>query len=210
MYEEENYININNYKIMRKLIIMFLAVMLSSISVYGQNVMEPVKMFCSKECTDFYTIKTGKYPTEFRLAIRVRKLGDDKFAYDFMAAEKIGSGYSEFESQSRRADVNSIYGYSLFDVDGKLVSYAFEDSPNQVMINDYRYRIFTVESNKEDMRAFCNSYFMFGVMRFYLRDIFGRYESDADVGKHSVDVVVYPDKEGLVEFYNQLSRLIGD
>lgn len=189
---------------------MFLAVMLSSISVYSQSVMEPVKMFCSKECTDFYTIKTGKYPTEFRLAIRVRKLGDDKFAYDFMAAEKIGSGYSEFELQDRRADVNSIYGYSLFDVNGQLVSYAFEDSPNQVMINDYRYRIFTVESNKEDIRAFCNSYFIFRTMRLYFRDIFGRYESNADIGKHTVDIVITPDEEGQIKFYNQLSRLIGD
>lgn len=195
---------------MRKLIIMFLAVMLSSISMNGQNVMEPVKMFCSKECTDFYTIKTGKYPTEFRLAIRVRKLGDDRFAYDFIAAEKIGSGYSEFELQDRRADVNSIYGYSLFDVNGQLVSYAFEDSPNQVMINDYRYRIFTVESNKEDIRAFCNSYFIFRTMRLYFRDIFGRYESNADIGKHTVDIVITPDEEGQIKFYNQLSRLIGD
>ena len=151
---------------MKRLIIILLTIITSSICVCGQDIFEPARFFCNRNSTDFYTLNTGNYPTNFKLALRVRQLGSDRFALDFIAAEKVGSGLSSFELQDRRADINSIYGYSIFDTNGKVTSYAFNES-NIVTINNYVYKIFSyyyiepeayyIQNNPSDYNKFLDT-----------------------------------------------------
>lgn len=191
---------------MKRLIIILLAIITSSICVCGQDIFEPARFFCNRNSTDFYTLNTGNYPTNIKLALRVRQLGSDRFALDFIAAEKVGSGLSSFELQDRRADINSIYGYSIFDTNGKVTSYAFNES-NIVTINNYVYKIFSLECSREVMFNYYESGFVFRTIRLYFRDSTGRYETDSDVGKETADVLV-ENNQGLEDFYYQLRSIL--
>lgn len=192
---------------MKKLIIILLTIITSSVCASGQDIFEPARFFCNKNSTDFYTLKTGNYPTNFRLALRVRELNSGRYALDFIAAEKVGSGLSSFELQDRHASINSIYGYSIFDISGNVTSYAFNES-NLVTINNYVYKIFSLECSREDMFRYYESGFVPRTVRLYFRDSFGEYKTDSDVGKETADILINEDNQGLEEFYYQLRGIL--
>ena len=195
---------------MRKLIIMFLAVMLSSISVYGQNVVDPISILCNPKSTDFYVLKTGKYPTNFRTALRFRKLSSDSCAVDFICAELNGSDYSEFDYTDRKADINSVFAYAIVDSNGELALLGKDDNPTSITIGDYKYRMISFNIDTENARGFCENRSILRVLRLYFRDSFGWFNSKDEADKNSVNVVIGPDEIGLLELYGQLRKILND
>jgi len=57
------------------------------------------------------------------------------------------------------------------------------------------------------MFNYYESGFVFRTIRLYFRDSFGRYETDSDVGKETVDVLIV-DNQGLEDFYYQLRSIL--
>lgn len=195
---------------MRKLIIMFLAVMLSSISVYGQNVVDPISILCNPKSTDFYVLKTGKYPTNFRAALRFRKLSSDSCAVDFIFAELNGSDYSEFDYTDRKANINSVFAYAIFDGSGEVALMGKDDNPTYITIGDYKYRMISFNIDTENARGFCENRFILRVLRLYFRDSFGSFDYRNDTGKDRADIVIGPDEIGLLELYGQLRKILNN
>lgn len=195
---------------MRKLIIMFLAVMLSSISVNGQNVVDPISVLCNQKSTDFYVLRTGKYPTNFRIALRFRKLSSDSCAVDFICAELNGSGYSEFEFQDRKADINSVFAYMIIDNSGEIALMGKSDNPTYIMIGDYKYRMISFNIDLGNARGFCINRFDLSALRLYFRDSLGSFDYTNDTGKDRADVIIYPDEIGLSNLYEQLSKILNN
>ena len=195
---------------MRKLIIMFLAVMMSSISVCGQNVVDPISVLCNPKSTDFYVLRTGKYPTNFRTAIRFRKLSSDSCAVDFICAQLNSSGYSEFDYTDRRADINSVFAYAIFDSNGEVALMGKNDNPTYITIGDYKYRMITFDIDLENARGFCENRSILRVLRLYFRDSFGWFDSNNAADKNSVNIVIGPDEIGLLELYGQLRKILNN
>lgn len=195
---------------MRKLIIMFLAVMLSSISVCGQNVVDQISILCNPKSTDFYVLKTGKYPTNFRTALRFRKLSSDSCAVDFICAELNGSDYSEFDYTDRKANINSVFAYAIVDSNGELALMGKSDNPTYIMIGDYKYRMISFNIDLGNARGFCINRFDLSALRLYFRDSLGSFDYTNDTGKDRADVIIYPDEIGLSNLYEQLSKILNN
>lgn len=195
---------------MRKLIIMFLAVMLSSISMNGQNVVDPISTLCNPKSTDFYVLKTGKYPTNFRTAIRFRKLSSDSCAVDFICAELNGSDYSEFDYTDRKANINSVFAYAIVDSNGELAMMGKAYNPTYITIGEYRYKLITFNIGIESARGFCEDRSILRVLRLYFRDSFGSFDPENDTGKDRADIIINPDEIGLLELYGQLRKILNN
>lgn len=189
---------------------MFLAVMLSSISVYGQNVVDPISILCNPKSTDFYVLKTGKYPTNFRTAIRFRKLSSDSCAVDFICAELNGSDYSEFDYTDRKANINSVFAYAIVDSNGELAMMGKAYNPTYITIGEYRYKLITFNIGIESARGFCEDRSILRVLRLYFRDSFGSFDPENDTGKDRADIIINPDEIGLLELYGQLRKILNN
>ena len=198
---------------------MLLAVMLSSISVCGQNnqyglngmnVVDPISVLCNPKSTDFYVLRTGKYPTNFRTALRFRKLSSDSCAVDFICAELNGSGYSEFDFTDRKADINSVFAYAIVDSDGELSLLGKAYNPTYIMIGDSKYKLITFNIDIESARIFCENRAIFRVLELYFRDSFGSFDPENDSGKDRAAIVINPDEIGLSNLYGQLRKILND
>ena len=198
---------------------MFLAVMLSSISVCGQNsqyglngmnVVDPISVLCNPKSTDFYVLRTGKYPTNFRTALRFRKLSSDSCAVDFICAELNGSGYSEFDYTDRKADINSVIAYVIVDSNGEVALMGKSYNPTYITIGDYKYRMITFNIDLENARGFCENRFILRVLRLYFSDSFGSFDYTNDTGKDRADIIINPDEIGLSNLYGQLRKILND
>lgn len=189
---------------------MFLAVMLSSISMNGQNVVDPISILCNPKSTDFYVLKTGKYPTNFRTALRFRKLSSDSCAVDFICAELNGSGYSEFDYTDRKANINSVFAYAIVDSNGELAMMGKAYNPTYITIGEYRYKLITFNIDSENARGFCEDRSILRVLRLYFRDSFGSFDPENDTGKDRADIIINPDEIGLLELYGQLRKILNN
>lgn len=189
---------------------MFLAVILSSISVNGQNVVDPISVLCNPKSTDFYVLRTGKYPTNFRTAIRFRKLNSDSCAVDFICAELNGSDYSEFDYTDRKANINSVFAYAIVDSNGELALMGKAYNPTYIMIGDYKYRMISFNIDLGNARGFCINRFDLSALRLYFRDSFGSFDPENDTGKDRADIIINPDEIGLSNLYEQLSKILNN